>query len=195
MGTLKSNRSPLLRLTAKATYTLEGCEAGMDERLNGFYYHGEYTKSLLNKTQCPETSSQVAFTALRCKTQIARLDLVYSCEDWQLRSNKQIIGAIIPQATEDSLLKSHEQPGAQPIPCDVIAISQGHVQFPKLFPASDWRNLIKYARIEHTREYQDYYNVLWVGWEDGVAVRRGIGIVLQSVWDTLGAKTVSFIMG
>jgi hypothetical protein len=123
MGVLKSNRPRVLRLTAKATYTLEGCEVGMDKWLNGFYYHETYSKSLLNKAQYPEPFSQVAFTALRCETQIAKLDLVYSREDWQLRSNKQTVGAIIQHATEDNLLNFHKQPDSQPIPCDVVAIS------------------------------------------------------------------------
>jgi hypothetical protein len=155
----------------------------------------KHPELLQNKAEYPGTSSQVALTALRCETQIAKLDLVYSRVDWQLRSNKQTVGAIITHATENNLLNSHQQLNSQPIPCDVIAISQGHVELPYRIQYSDWDNLLKYVRMEHIVKYHNYYNVLWVGWEDGVATQRGIGIISKAAWDALGAESVSFILG
>jgi hypothetical protein len=85
---------------------------------------------------------------LRCETQIAKLDLVYSHERWQLRSNEQTIGAIISHATEHSLLNPRRQLGSQPVFCDVIAISQGHVELPSRIEYSEWRIFLNILELK-----------------------------------------------
>jgi hypothetical protein len=69
------------------------------------------------------------------------------------------------------------------------------VELPYRIENSDWENLLKYVKTERLIEYHSYYNVLWLGWKDGVATRRGIGIVSKAAWDALGAETASFILG
>lgn len=159
------------------------------------HYSHRYPWPLPTIAQCSATSSQIAFTALRCETEIAKLDMFYCDEGWQLKYDEQAVGAMIPHATEYGLLNPDEPLYTQAISCEVIAVSRGHVEIPELIRFSALEYLLEHARIQGTTEYHDYYNVLWVGWKDGVAVRRGIGIVLQSAWDALGAKTVSFILG
>ncbi|KAK5651429.1 hypothetical protein OQA88_12517 [Cercophora sp. LCS_1] len=41
----------------------------------------------------------------------------------------------------------------------------------------------------------DFYNVLWVRFVDGIAYREGIGRVLRSAWDRLGAEEVEISLG
>ncbi|KAF2996644.1 hypothetical protein E8E13_003203 [Curvularia kusanoi] len=235
-GQEPSPPEPIVRLTAKARYTLEGSGFGAEEWFNGFYKYQEYRYDELmeppkswqrhgkgkdqfftrledkdgnNKypwplpdiNQYPGTSSDVTFTALRCETQVATLDAVDTSGGYalDLMCNGELVGSMKP----DLMSVYHEQLDSQSVSCDVIVISHGHVERPEYVRSTLYLSrLLACAGIKDIRggryrygEYHDYYNVLWVGWENGVAVRRGIGIVLQDAWDSLETKTISFILG
>lgn len=39
------------------------------------------------------------------------------------------------------------------------------------------------------------YNVLWIKWENGIAYRQGIGIVIKEEWDALEPEVRTFQFG
>ena len=41
----------------------------------------------------------------------------------------------------------------------------------------------------------DFYNVMWVGWDGGVAYRKGVGRVLASYWDEQQPAEVQVTLG
>lgn len=41
----------------------------------------------------------------------------------------------------------------------------------------------------------EFYYVLWIGWEDGIAYRRGLGRILKSAWDESDTDEIDLILG
>lgn len=101
-----------------------------------------------------------------------------------------MIGVLVPHSTEWEYLDANPRQH-----CQVIAISQGHVIFPGDLDQSELHNHLYYHGLEEITEYHDFYHVLWIGWEGNVAVRRGLGIVLQAAWDSLETETANIHLG
>lgn len=109
---------------------------------------------------------------------------------WRLKHQGSMIGVMMPHSTEWDFLD-----GGSSQECEVTAISKKHVVSPSDLLESDIHNYLYYNGAEDITEHYDFYNVLWIGWEDNVVVRRGIGIVAQAAWDSLEAKTISIELG
>ena len=79
-------------------------------------------------------------------------------------------------------------------PCELISISMGYAcggrmddyclaeQNTKLVPRSN-------------EERYDFYNVLWIEWEDGIAFRKGVGRVKKSMWDAQPLEWIDVTLG
>lgn len=113
-----------------------------------------------------------------------------SRRSWQLMSQGRSIGIMIPQSTELQKLDVEKS-----VPCLVVAISQGHVESPEDLNMSELHNHLHYHGFGDVEEYHDFYHVLWIAMEDGIATRKGLGIVSQREWDKLFPENASFILG
>jgi hypothetical protein len=62
--------------------------------------------------------------------------------------------------------------------------------------AGGWTLLDEYPQLQREgREVFEFYNVLWVGWRDGVAVRQGIGRVDKAVWELQSREEINLVLG
>jgi len=78
--------------------------------------------------------------------------------------------------------------------CELISISMGYAcggrgadlclteQNTELVPRSN-------------KERYDFYNVLWIEWEDGIAFRKGIGRVEKSIWEAQPLEWIDVTLG
>jgi hypothetical protein len=44
-------------------------------------------------------------------------------------------------------------------------------------------------------ERYEYYNVLWIEWDDGVAYRKAVGRVEKRVWESLSLESIDLVLG
>jgi hypothetical protein len=49
-------------------------------------------------------------------------------------------------------------------------------------------------RPKSTKKYE-FYNVLWIEWIDGIAYRKGIGRVMQGVWESQALESIHLTLG
>ena len=86
----------------------------------------------------------------------------------------------------------------------LIEISRGHVLEVKgshRLPTVDGpvvREVPEFYHQERPRDKSkpyEFYNVLWVEWEDGVAYRKGLGRVMKSVWEAEATKRIDVTLG
>ncbi len=64
--------------------------------------------------------------------------------------------------------------------CNIVDISQGF-DFPEPKGAAE--------------ELYTFYDMLWVGWEDGVAYRRGAGLVRKDAWEESEKEDIYLVLG
>lgn len=81
--------------------------------------------------------------------------------------------------------------------CELVAISRGSSR--NANPGTSWflheaLPELVVNELRGLRKYQ-WYNVLWVKWEDGIAYRQGIGRVWKPIWERLSLKTVDVKLG
>ncbi|QDS73896.1 hypothetical protein FKW77_007203 [Venturia effusa] len=87
---------------------------------------------------------------------------------------------------------------------EVVATSRGYViEVPSGFEGL-WRHFWVRSRSlgagaisdgEELINMQEWYNVLWVQWEKGIAYRRCLGRVLKDVWEAQEPEPVSLMLG
>jgi len=75
---------------------------------------------------------------------------------------------------------------------EVVAISQGYALHRVFCSDLDELDLAEHPKVSDRYEY---YNVLWIKWENGIAYRHGIGRVLKSIWESHGIETVEVVLG
>ncbi|KKP01317.1 hypothetical protein THAR02_06559 [Trichoderma harzianum] len=85
--------------------------------------------------------------------------------------------------------------------CEVIAIAEGHV------PGMDsdyflpeyrvvQRAIFPGEEMSSRRDFcYEFYFILWIGWIDGIAYRRGIGRVLKEVWENMELGEIEVTLG
>ncbi|KAH7083829.1 heterokaryon incompatibility protein-domain-containing protein [Paraphoma chrysanthemicola] len=83
---------------------------------------------------------------------------------------------------------------------EVIALSEveilDEVFVEQYLSTSVMSDVIELFRIfEGVREPLRFYNVMYITWEDDVAVRAGLGMIHKKAWDALDAKTITFKLG
>ena len=59
----------------------------------------------------------------------------------------------------------------------------------RCFP--EWSRL----RQEGYRDRYQFYNILWIQWQDDIAYRKGVGRVVKDIWDELEAEEVKVLLG
>lgn len=85
--------------------------------------------------------------------------------------------------------------------CEVIAIAEGRVP-----GMDDDYSLPEYRVIQRAifpgeevsgrRDFcYEFYFILWIGWVDGIAYRRGIGRVLKGVWENMELEEIGVTLG
>jgi hypothetical protein len=73
--------------------------------------------------------------------------------------------------------------------CELVAISKGaHKTNEKRFSGRGRED-------GDAAETIRYYNVLWIEWVDGVAYRRGVGLVFEDAWEAQELETINLILG
>lgn len=85
--------------------------------------------------------------------------------------------------------------------CEVIAIAEGRVpgmKYDSSFP--EWKAVQRafFVGVPVSNEINfryEFYSILWIGWVDGIAYRRGIGRVLKMVWEKMELEEIEVILG
>jgi Heterokaryon incompatibility protein (HET) len=78
--------------------------------------------------------------------------------------------------------------------CELVAISQGYFYEKwklSLFTIDEWRHK---ERPRESEKYE-FYNVLWVEWQDGIAYRKACGRVIKSAWECQELGWVDLVLG
>jgi hypothetical protein len=44
-------------------------------------------------------------------------------------------------------------------------------------------------------ELYEFYNVLWIEWEDGIAYREGLGRILKLMWEKHSSEVIDVTLG
>lgn len=97
--------------------------------------------------------------------------------------------------------------------CEVIAIAEGRVPgmysdyvlpehamlLQAIFPESPVfrpkRRESDNTRLNRKSFCYEFYFILWIGWVDGIAYRRGIGRVLKRVWESIKLEDIKVYLG
>ena len=78
--------------------------------------------------------------------------------------------------------------------CELVAISRGYF-YEKWelseFQIDEWRHK---ERPRDSEKYE-FYNVLWVEWQDGIAYRKACGRVMKSAWECQELEWVDLVLG
>jgi len=49
--------------------------------------------------------------------------------------------------------------------------------------------------VKGDRKVLEFYHVMWIGWEDGIAYRKGVGRVLKEAWDLEETEGIDLVLG
>ena len=74
---------------------------------------------------------------------------------------------------------------------ELVAISRGYALHRVSCPGLDEFDLGERPRDSDRYEY---YNVLWIKWDNGVACRHGLGRVLKSIWESQSLEIVDVVL-
>ena len=75
--------------------------------------------------------------------------------------------------------------------CELIALSRGRVANRVLNGSPTAKSALEeWELTERARdtEFYEFYNVMWIEWEDGVAYRKAVGRVIKDAWDNMNPK-------
>jgi hypothetical protein len=78
--------------------------------------------------------------------------------------------------------------------CELVTISQGYFYEKwklSLFEIDEW----KHKERPRESEKYEFYNVLWVEWQDGIAYRKACGRVMKSAWECQELEWVDLVLG
>ena len=78
--------------------------------------------------------------------------------------------------------------------CELVLISGGFSSENNEEQA-DWIPEWNFAKRPRSGDYYLFYHVLWIEWQGGIAYRRGLGRVVQTVWDHLPKDEVDVLLG
>lgn len=132
----------------------------------------------IDETTPPFTPEQTPY--LFCETAGLELRAHLSYGNWTLLDGDGIlVGWLVAGKEVLNRFGSHTSPKGRPV--DVVAISKTRKSF--------------YPSHKPPLKREDRYNVLWVELIDGVAYRLGIGEIEAAIWERLGPKKVSLVLG
>lgn len=78
--------------------------------------------------------------------------------------------------------------------CELVLISGGFAVEDDE-EQSDWIPEWNFAKRPRAGDFYYFYHVLWIEWQGNVAYRRGLGRVVQRVWDDLSKDEVEIFLG
>lgn len=85
---------------------------------------------------------------------------------------------------------------AQRAACELVLISGGFAsENAEDDEQADWIPEWNFVRRPRSGDYYLFYHVLWIEWQGNVAYRRGLGRVVQKVWDDLPKDEVEILLG
>ncbi|KAK4063424.1 uncharacterized protein Triagg1_9444 [Trichoderma aggressivum f. europaeum] len=81
--------------------------------------------------------------------------------------------------------------------CEVIAIAEGRVpHMEDDYILAEKREIPPEERAWNFIDFRyEFYFILWIGWVDGFAYRRGIGRVLKGVWENMELEEIEVTLG
>ena len=76
---------------------------------------------------------------------------------------------------------------------ELVAISRGYA----LHRVAGGQGLdeLDLGEFPKDSDLYEYYNVLWIKWENAIAYRHGLGRVLKSIWESQGLEVVNVVLG
>ena len=79
--------------------------------------------------------------------------------------------------------------------CELVLISGGFARETEDDKHSGW--IPEWTCAERPRSGNNYlfYHVLWIEWQDGIAYRKGLGRIVQGIWDDLSKDEVEIYLG
>lgn len=105
------------------------------------------------------------------------------------------VGILRPHDPKQFLARENNStPNGQMV--QLIAISRGSIPNHDALASGLWF-LDEFDLGERPKdgENYEYYNVLWISWEDGIAYREAAGRVLKDMWESLKPESIDVILG
>lgn len=80
-------------------------------------------------------------------------------------------------------------------PCELVVISEGYMieGSSGIYVIVEWEFEERPKGAIGTK--YEFFNVLWVEWEDGIAYRKGYGRVMKSAWEAQGPEMIDLTLG
>ncbi len=73
-------------------------------------------------------------------------------------------------------------------------ISEGHATEGSTEPGINEWTMEERPKSPKGNKYE-FYNVLWVEWEEGIAYRKGCGRVMKSAWEAQNLEWIDLTLG
>jgi hypothetical protein len=96
---------------------------------------------------------------------------------------------------ESSFVGQHEYEKGDP--CELMAISKGSLrkEEPTGYPGRKLLQEVNTFSELKDKEYYEFYNVLWIEWEDGIAYRKALGRVMKEAWERQNFEEADILLG
>jgi hypothetical protein len=78
--------------------------------------------------------------------------------------------------------------------CELISISMGYACGGRMYDQCLVERYTTLIPKSHEERYE-FYNVLWIEWEDGIAFRKGVGRVEKSMWEAQPLEWIDVTLG
>ena len=99
-----------------------------------------------------------------------------------------------------SLRPHHNIPGGEAVHdagdviCELVSISKGSVSNSE-YIHSRWIDEWYLPERPKLSERYNFHNILWIFWEHGIAYRRGLGRVVEEVWQEQDGDEIMLVLG
>lgn len=87
---------------------------------------------------------------------------------------------------------SHSEPHLR---CELVAISRGYAYEGKYTPGMEEWDLEERPKAGGNGSKYEWYNVLWVEWEEGIAYRKGVGRIEKAMWEAQELEWIDLMLG
>ncbi|KAF2099228.1 HET-domain-containing protein [Rhizodiscina lignyota] len=94
------------------------------------------------------------------------------------------------QDIEDLLKQSNSVPTRT----QLVAISRGSIPNNAEYP-DDYLEEYEFDERPKDSDVYEYYDVIWIVWEDGVAYRKALGRVTKKMWEAQDVETIDLVLG
>jgi len=95
-------------------------------------------------------------------------------------------------STEDDV--QHCEKAANNHTCDLVVISEGYCVEGLRCAGMNEEDVEERPSVADGAKYE-FYNVLWVEWEEGIAYRKGCGRVVKHLWDSQDPEWFDLVLG